>query len=147
MNNETIEQNRQSHAAEIASIGSRLGSWARVVLGILGAGAVLFSFFWVATRPLRKAKEVGDRIEIMVLHSGTRDADQAYQRLVDDFERSHPHIKVKRINVPVFYEEKIKTLFASGNPADVILLQPLHCIVIVLSSSRPSLSVTRLTSA
>ena len=102
------------------SLMGHVGQYARIIVGIFTALVVLWSFYWVGTRPLRRAHELSNRIELTILHWGNRDEDQITQTMVSSFERANPHIKVRRINASADYWTKLQTMVAAGCAPDVM---------------------------
>lgn len=94
----------------------------RILLAAVASIIVLWSFVHVATRPLRANRDRADRVELTVLHWGDRDEDRITQSLVDSFEATHPHIRIKRINAGANYLAKLQTMIAAGTPPDVFFL-------------------------
>jgi multiple sugar transport system permease protein len=99
-----------------------LGRVTRASLAVLAAVIVLWSFYRVLARPLEHARGRGDRTELTVLHWGDMEEDRIVRQLVATFEASHPDIRIRRINAPANYYAKLKTMFASGEPPDVMFL-------------------------
>lgn len=102
--------------------GQLISKWLKRILAATTVGVIIWSFIWVGMRPVRIAESLDDRTEITVMHWGSRDTDQIYQRLVESFEQKNPFIKIKRINVPTFYIPKIQTQYVANDPPDVMLL-------------------------
>ena len=102
---------------------SRFGAAVRRVLAgglALSAGVlVVWSFGWVATRPLRQNEGLEGRTEITVLHWGDRAEDEIVESMVASCEAAHPHLKIKRINATANYTAKLQTMIAGGNPPDL----------------------------
>ncbi|MBL8878039.1 MAG: extracellular solute-binding protein [Phycisphaerales bacterium] len=101
---------------------SVLGRIARGAVAVFAVGLVLWSFYWVATRPLRAERLAPGQIRLTVLHWGDSDEDKIVAELLADFERRNPDIKTLRINPGMAdaYVNKCQTMFASGDPPDVM---------------------------
>ncbi len=103
---------------------SRIGAAVRRVLAgglALSAGVlVVWSFGWVATRPLRQDDDDANKIEISILHWGDRREDQIVEELIASCEAAHPNIKIKRMKVAWSgFDAKLQTMIAGGNPPDL----------------------------
>ena len=68
------------------------------------------------------SSDLGGKTEITFYHWGSRKTDKIFQTIINSFEEQNKNIKVKRINIPLRYEDKLQTLFASGDPADIMYL-------------------------
>ena len=100
-------------------LGTRVRRWAACVLAVLAGVLVVWSFGWVATRPLRQGADLGGKTEITILHWGDRGEDEIVESLVKKCEARHPEIKIKRINAGAGYNAKLQTMIAGGNPPDL----------------------------
>lgn len=93
---------------------------AGLVLAVLAAALVVWSFGWVATRPLRQDADLADKTEISILHWGDRAEDEIVESLIASCEAEHPNIKIKRMKVAWSgYDAKLQTMIAGGNPPDL----------------------------
>lgn len=103
-----------------------IGIWIRLALrsavGVVAAVLVLWSFYWVATRPLRATPLAPGQIQLTVLHWGDSNEDRIVAQLLEAFERENPDIRTRRINPGMAdaYVNKLQTMFASGEPPDVM---------------------------
>lgn len=105
--------------AQIISIFVRV---ARGLVALTAIGLVVWSFYWVATRPLRTTKLAPGQIQLKVLHWGDSNEDKIVAELLAEFERRNPDIRTLRINPGMAdaYVNKCQTMFASGEPPDVM---------------------------
>ena len=94
----------------------------RIALACVAGVIVIWSLYWVLTRPLRQKKELGGRTEIILIHWGAREEDEIVESLRKSFEEEHPDIKIKRINAAAGYGTMVQTMVAAGNPPDVIFM-------------------------
>ena len=92
------------------------------IIILFSALLVVWSLFWFFSRPYRKSSDLGGKTEITFYHWGSRKTDKIFQTIINSFEEQNKNIKVKRINIPLRYEDKLQTLFASGDPADIMYL-------------------------
>lgn len=99
-----------------------IGRGIRLLLALVAATIVLWSFYRVLARPFQSAGGRGDRTVLTVLHWGDPDEDRIVRQLVATFEASHPDIRIRRINGGADYYAKLKTMFAAGEPPDVMFL-------------------------
>lgn len=99
-----------------------LARFGRAVIGLLAAVLVLFSFAWVIHRGLTRNQVTPGQVVLKVIHWGDDDEDAIMQRLVAEFERANPDVKVRRVNpgAAAAVNTKVQTLFASGEPPDVL---------------------------
>lgn len=99
-----------------------LGRMGRILTGAIAAVLILFSFGWVIHRALFRNQPRPGQVEIQMIHWGVDDEDAIVQRLVAEFERLNPDIKVRRVNPgqSAAVNTKVQTLFASGDPPDVL---------------------------
>ncbi len=100
---------------------ARLARW---LLAIAAVFVTLGSFAWVATRPLRNAPLRADQVQLRVLHWGDKEEDRIVERLVRDFERLNPDVRVVRTNTGSAAQlaTKLQTMLASGDPPDLFYL-------------------------
>lgn len=93
----------------------------RLTFAVVTGLVVLWSFVWVATRPLRKEGVRAGQTRLTVLHWGDKNEDRIVADLIADFERLNPDIKVVRNNVgsPDQLATKLQTMLAGGEPPDV----------------------------
>ncbi len=101
---------------------ARVASGSRVLLAAAAAVVVLWSFYRVLARPFQRAAETGQRTMLTVLHWGDPDEDRIVRGMVATFEAEHPEIRIRRINGGADYYAKLKTMFAAGEPPDVMFL-------------------------
>lgn len=103
-------------------IGHRLRQALRGAVGVIAVLLVLWSFYWVATRPLRAVPLAPGQIRLTVLHWGDSNEDRIVAQLLKAFERENPDIRTLRINPGMAdaYVNKLQTMFASGEPPDVM---------------------------
>lgn len=101
--------------------------WAfRTVVGLAAVVLLVWSFYWVISRPWRRGKLTRDQVQITVVHWGEKNEDRILARLVADFESlpENRGIKVLRTNLgqAAAVNTKLQTMFASGEPPDVFYL-------------------------
>lgn len=108
----------------IALIGKALKLFSRSVIALVAAALVLWSFYWVLSRPWRRAALAPNQIEISVIHWGESNEDKIVADLVRDFEARNPDIRVNRTNLgqSAAVNTKLQTMFAAGDPPDVFYL-------------------------
>jgi len=99
----------------------------RGTVALLAVALVLWSFYWVGSRPWRQAAERGARVELVVMNwsgGGGQKEEQIVADLVAAFERQHPDIRVRRINPgdAGAYTTKLQTMMAAGTPPDVFYM-------------------------
>ncbi len=103
-----------------------IGRVLRIALGVAAASLLVWSFYWVFSRPLRKEQLARDTVQLTVLHWGEKNEDKIVARLVEDFESlpENSHIKVLRINLgqAATVNTKLQTMFAAGDPPDAFYL-------------------------
>lgn len=104
------------------SVIAGIATGLRVLLALVAGAAVLWSFYRVLARPFQRAADAGERTVLTVLHWGDPDEDRIVRGLIATFEASHPNIRIKRINGGANYYAKLKTMFAAGEPPDVMFL-------------------------
>src|SRR6202021_1329904 len=65
-------------------------------------------------------------ITLTVLHWGDPSEDKIVADIVADYEKSHPTVRIVRINPgdPMTARNKLKTMLAAGTPPDVFYLPP-----------------------
>lgn len=97
----------------------------RLLLACSAAIVVLWSFFWVFTRPLRREARAANQVELTVLHWGDKNEDQVVAGLVREFEQLNPDIRILRTNVGSAPQlaTKLQTMLASGTPPDLFYLE------------------------
>ncbi|MBN2448533.1 MAG: extracellular solute-binding protein [Phycisphaerae bacterium] len=88
---------------------------------------VVWSFAWVVTRPWRLAAERGDQVELVLMNwsgGGGQKEEQIVANLIAEFERTHPNIRVKRINPgdSGSYNTKLQTMMAAEVPPDIFYM-------------------------
>lgn len=97
-------------------------------IGLAGAALliVLWSFYWVISRPLRQPARRAGQTEITVVHWGEKNEDRIVASLVRDFESlpENADIRIRRINLgqSAAVNTKLQTMFAAGVPPDVFYL-------------------------
>lgn len=89
---------------------------------MVAAVVVLWSFFRVLARPFEGGAGNPGQTVLTVLHWGDMEEDRIVRQLVATFEAANPDIRIRRINAPADYYAKLKTMFASGEPPDVMFL-------------------------
>lgn len=99
---------------------------ARLLVGILAVGLVVWAFAWVASRPFRTQRLAAGQTQLTVLHWGDKNEDAIVARLCMDFESlpENKDIKLLRINLgqAAAVNTKLQTMFAAGDPPDVFYL-------------------------
>lgn len=105
----------------------QLAQIARWTLAGIAAALVLWAFVRVGARTARDLLSRDDRVELTVMHwsgGGTQEEDRIVAELIAGFEKTHPHIRVKRINPgdTNSYYNKLQTMFAAGTPPDVFYM-------------------------
>lgn len=111
----------------IARIGHLLLVALRVSVALLALAAVVFSFFWVISRPWRNAERNRGQTEIVLMNwsgGGGQKEEQIVADLIAEYERRNPHIRVKRINPgdAGSYNTKLQTMMAAGVTPDVFYM-------------------------
>lgn len=105
---------------------SGIGRALRLAIGVIAATLILFSFFWVGSRPFRKQQLRRNQVQLTVLHWGDKNEDKIVADLVEDFERrpENQDIRILRINPGQagIVNTKLQTMFAAGDPPDVFYL-------------------------
>lgn len=120
---------RPPHADEPGTPGrrgpfSRIARFLRLITALAAVFLVVWAFTWVGTRPFRKGLRPSGQVELTVMHwagGGGQREEQIVSSMIADFERAHPHVRVKRINpgdAATFYT-KLQTMMAAGVPPDV----------------------------
>lgn len=72
-----------------------------------------------------KPKETAsEKVSLTFLCWGSTSNMQIRKDVVAEFERTHPHIKINTIHVPLNYEDKLQTMIAGGSAPDVFWLDP-----------------------
>ncbi|MFH1419489.1 MAG: extracellular solute-binding protein [Planctomycetota bacterium] len=103
-----------------------IGRALRVALGVAAGVLLIFSFFWVGSRPFRKERLARDTVQLTVLHWGEKNEDKIVARLVEDFESlpENRNIRILRINLgqAASVNTKLQTMFAAGDPPDAFYL-------------------------
>lgn len=94
----------------------------RGAVALVAVALIVWSFYWVATRPLRSEKLAPGQIRLTVLHWGESNEDRIVSQLLEAFERENPDIRTLRINPGMAdaYVNKAQTMFAAGDPPDVL---------------------------
>ena len=96
----------------------------RVLIGLIAALIVLWSFARVLTRDLLPSDENTAETTLVVMHwsgGAGQEEDEIVEAALARFEASHPNIRVERINpgdAGSFYT-KLQTMMAAGTPPDV----------------------------
>lgn len=101
-----------------------LGRLARWTVALCTVVLLVFSFAWVASRPLRKQQLRAGQRQLTVLHWGDKNEDEIVKQLCAEFESQHPDIRLLRINLgqAAAVNTKLQTMFAAGDPPDVFYL-------------------------
>ena len=102
-----------------------VGRVLRIAIGVVAAVILLGSFAWFFTRPLRQERLGPDQVQLKILHWGDKNEDKIVAKLVADFERENPDIRIVRSNVgsPAQLATKLQTMLAAGDPPDVFYLE------------------------
>ncbi len=111
----------------VATVNRKLFREIRVDVAICAVILVVWAFGWVISRPYRLAAERGDQIELVLMNwsgGGGQKEEQIVADMIDRFQRSHPHIKIKRINPgdSGSYNTKLQTMMAADVPPDVFYM-------------------------
>lgn len=96
----------------------------RIGVGIAAALLVAWAFYHVIERTFfRRQVEPGQTL-LTVVHWGDNDEDAIVRTLVSEFMRENPDIRVRRVNpgAAAAVNTKVQTMFASGDPPDVLQL-------------------------
>jgi multiple sugar transport system permease protein len=102
----------------------RFGQALRYLLGLATILIVIWAFADVAARLLLDEDRSYDST-VTILHWGDPEEERIMVDLVAAFERDHPRVRVRRIDVSAGeYDPKLKTMFAAGDPPDVFYLRP-----------------------
>jgi multiple sugar transport system permease protein len=99
-----------------------IGRAIRWVLAGAAAIVVVWSFFQVGTRLWREHDPRDHRTQLTILHWGDSSEDRIVAHLVEQFQATHPNIKIVRINATDF-NSKLKTMLAAGTPPDVFYIE------------------------
>jgi multiple sugar transport system permease protein len=104
----------------------RIGWTLRIAVVAAAVVLLLWSFYWVLSRPFRKERLRGDQVQLTVVHWGDKNEDKIVADLVRDFENlpENRDVKVLRINLgqAAAVNTKLQTMFAAGDPPDVFYL-------------------------
>ena len=108
-------------------VRSSLQSTAHFCRVTLAVGAVLltlWAFGWVATRPLRREALRPGQVRLTILHWGDKTEDEIVEKLIAEFEKQNPDIRVVRTNTgsPAQLATKLQTMLASGDPPNLFYL-------------------------
>ncbi len=97
------------------------GRW---LVGSIAVALFLAAIGWIGHRALYRTGVAADQIQLTVVHWGDDDEDKIVAALVSDFEKENPDIRVKRVNPgqAAAVNTKLQTMFASGDPPDVMQL-------------------------
>lgn len=108
----------------IAALGKALRYSMRSLIALIAIALVMWSFYWVISRPWRRAALGPDQIELSVIHWGENNEDAIVADLVRDFEAQNPDIRISRTNLgqSAVVNTKLQTMFAAGDPPDVFYL-------------------------
>ena len=82
-----------------------------------------------------------DRVKIQFASWGSKTEVEIIKDVINDFETSHPDIKVEFLHIPQNYFQKIHLLFASNTEPDVLFLNNLYLPVYANSGKLQELSV------
>ena len=88
--------------------------FAFIILGVLISGCG-------TKQALEKTNE---KVSLTFLCWGSTANMQIRKDVVDEFESTHPNIKINTIHVPLNYEDKLQTMIAGGSAPDVFWLEP-----------------------
>ncbi len=108
--------------AATINLAGRLLRWTTAAAA---AALLLWSIYWVTTRPLREQKLAPGQVRLTILHWGDSQEDEIVAGLIADFEAQNPDIKVQRTNVgsPAQLATKLQTMLAAGDPPDAFYLE------------------------
>ncbi len=103
------------------------GRAARYAVATAAVALLLWSVFWVISRPWREAAETGDQIELVLMNwsgGGGQKEEQIVADLIAEFEGQHPRIRIKRINPgdAGSYNTKLQTMMAAEVPPDIFYM-------------------------
>lgn len=98
----------------------------RSFLTIVTILVVCWSFGNVTVRAIQRHQAAGAKpVNLTVLHWGDPAEAEIVEKLVREFERTHPHVRIQRIGVGAdTFDSKLKTMMAAGAPPDVFYLKP-----------------------
>jgi multiple sugar transport system permease protein len=105
----------------------RVAQILRGLVAILAAAIVLWSFYWVFSRPFRLADESVGQVTLVVMNwggGGGQKEEEIVDSIIKEFESLHPSISINRIN-PGSAEDfntKLQTMMAAGVTPDVFYL-------------------------
>ena len=90
---------------------------------------VLWSFYWVFSRPFRLAEESRDQVTLTVMSwggDGGIKEEQIVESIMKGFEDTHPGIRINRINPgsAANFNTKLQTMMAAGVTPDVFYMSP-----------------------
>ncbi len=99
----------------------------KTIVGIGAVALVVWSFYWVATRPWRAAALGENSIELVVMNwsgGGGRQEEEIVANLIARFEAEHPDIRIKRINPgdSGSFNTKLQTMMAANVAPDVFYM-------------------------
>ncbi len=99
----------------------------RKVRALFGGGLVLviiLALLVAGCGTKQTASNSGDKVKLTFLCWGSTANMEIRKDVVAEFERTHPHIEIETIHVPLNYEEKLQTMIAGGSAPDVFWLSP-----------------------
>lgn len=98
-------------------------------VGLVALALVLWSFYWVFSRPFREAQESQGQVELVVMSwggDGGIQEEQIVEATMKSFEDSFPGIKINRINPGSAgnFNTKLQTMMAAGVTPDLFYMSP-----------------------
>jgi multiple sugar transport system permease protein len=99
-----------------------IGKAIRWLLVFAAAILVAWSFVEVGLRLWRQYDPTDHRIRLTVLHWGDPEEDQIVRTMVEEYEKTHPNVKIVRINA-ADYDAKLNTMLAADTPPDLFYLK------------------------
>ncbi len=100
-----------------------LGRATRWLLALASALIVAWAFVDVGARLWRSEVSQRRDVTLRVLHWGDADENRILQTLLDQYQETHPNVRIIRIHASDF-DPKLKTMFAAGTPPDLFYLRP-----------------------
>ena len=93
----------------------------RFLLGLSAALLVVWAFADVGLRALRDPRG-GRQTLLRIVYWGNIEEDDIVRRMAADYEAGHPDVRVQTIHATE-YDQKLKTMIASGEPPDLFYLR------------------------
>ncbi|MEA2710922.1 MAG: hypothetical protein QOF78_3523 [Phycisphaerales bacterium] len=97
----------------------------RLLLALAAISIIAWSFFDVTRRSVHHWRAADGRsTTLTILHWGEQAEDTVVQRLVEQYTRENPNVRIVRINAGNDFRPKLKTMMAAGTPPDMFYLPP-----------------------